>query len=412
MIASGWSRWWSRLGLNRKAGKSGKPETARFPSFPAFLFQVWPRFVLALGLGPPAAAQWLPVTKLLHEPASSENGGEYTLIEYDLDVPGLSALAPAYVFVRYSLDGGAHWSLVPAAQLRGDGHDLVTAGGRRRILWWGSDQLGLTADGVELRISVRALRMVRVPAGQFQAKMIPGGGFDDSRARIETATLPTYHLAKCETTVGMYADYLNEAGRHGRGWNRLMANPERCGIERGANDVYTVAPGRENFPINYVSWYEAQAFLDLCGLRLPTELEWLKALRGGLYLDGDETKRLRNPRPERNYPWGEDSPEAGGLWRCNCDVADRNRGARLAAVGSFHTYNSPYGACDLAGNVAEWTLDAYATSYHNGIDGYRMIRGGSYMDPPAGCDALAGASQLPLKRGSITGFRAVRGEPR
>ena len=45
----------------------------------------------------------------------------------------------------------------------------------------------------------------------------------------------------------------------------------------------------------------------------------------------------------------------------------------------------------------------------NGIDGYRMIRGGSYMDPPAGCDAIAGASQLPVKRGSITGFRGVLG---
>jgi hypothetical protein len=30
------------------------------------------------------------------------------------------------------------------------------------------------------------------------------------------------------------------------------------------------------------------------------------------------------------------------------------------------------------------------------------------MDPPAGCDALAGASQLPMKRGSITGFRGIR----
>ena len=361
---------------------------------------------------PPAAAQWLPIGKVGFDPGTSETNGDFLVIEYELGVPDLSPLSPAYVFVRYSIDGGGHWNLVPAHQLRGDGHDLVTAPGRRRIFWWGSEQLGLTAETADLKIQVRGLRMVRVPGGVFSVKMQPGGGFDDSKAPLESATLPTFHLAKFETTVGMYADYLNEVGKNGRGWNRLMANPERCGIQRAESGAYTVVPGRENHPINYVSWYEAQAFLDWCGLRLPTELEWLKSLRGGLFLDGDETKRVKNPKPERRFPWGDETPEAGGLWRCNCDVAERNRAPQLAAVGSFGKFNSPYGACDLVGNVAEWTLDSYATSYHNGIDGYRMVRGGSYLDPAAGCDALAGASQLPIKRGSITGFRAVRGAPR
>lgn len=356
-----------------------------------------------------APAQWLPIKGVNFAPEPTETAGEFLIIEYELDAPDVSPQFPAYVFLRYSLDGGAHWQLAPAHLLRGDGHDLVTRPGRRTIFWWGSDQLGLSAEGVDLKVSVRALPLVRVPGGAFVAKLQPGGGFDTAKSRIEDATLLTFHLAKFETTVGMYADYLNEVGRNGRGWNRLMANPERCGIQRGEDGRYTVVPGREHHPINYVSWYEAQAFLDWCGLRLPTELEFLKAMRGGLYLDGDDSRRLKNPQPDRKFPWGDDAPDAGGQWRCNCDVADRNRAPQLAAVGSFRKYNSPYGACDLAGNVAEWTLDWYATSYHNGIDGYRMIRGGSYMDPPAGCDAVAGASQLPVKRGSITGFRGVRG---
>jgi sulfatase modifying factor 1 len=383
------------------------------PSLPARLSAPCRRLVALaaafVALAGSVAAQWLPVSGLSFEPAETEQNGQYLAIEYNLEVPDLSPRSPAHVFVRYSTDGGATWRLAPPAQLRGDGQEIVTAGGRRRIFWWGSAQLGLTAEGADLKLQVRALRMVRVPAGAFRANLLPGGGFDDRQARAETATLPTYHLARYETTVGMYADYLNETGRHGRGWNRLMANPERCGLVRGEGDRYTVVPGREDFPINYVSWYEAQAFLAWCGLRLPTELEFVKAVRGGLYLDGDDVKQLRNPKPDRKYPWGDESPEAGGLWRCNCDVADRNREPRLTAVGSFRQFSSPYGAGDLAGNVAEWTLDSYATSYHNGLDGYRMIRGGSYMDPPAGCDAIAGASQLPVKRGSITGFRGARG---
>lgn len=364
---------------------------------------------LSLLLAASAPGQWLPTKALNFAPEPSENGGEFLLIEYDLDAPDVSPQFPAYVFLRYSLDGGANWQLAPRHLLRGDGHDLVTRSGRQTITWWGSDQLGPSAEGTDLKLSVRALRMVRVPGGAFVAKLQPGGGFDTAQARVEEATLSIFHMAKFETTVGMYADFLNEPGRNGRGWNRLMANPERCGITRGEDGRYTVVPGRENHPINYVSWYEAQAFLDWCGLRLPTELEFTKALRGGLYLDGDESRRRKNPQPERRFPWGDDTPDASGQWRCNCDVADRNRAPRLAAVGSFSQFNSPYGICDLAGNVAEWTLDWYATSHHNGIDGYRMIRGGSYMDPPAGCDAIAGASQLPVKRGSITGFRGVRG---
>ena len=94
------------------------------------------------------------------------------------------------------------------------------------------------------------------------------------------------------------------------------------------------------------------------------------------------------------------------MWRCNCDF-DRNGSGKLARVGSYGQFSSPYGACDLVGNVGEWTLDAYATSYHAGLDGYRMIRGGSYMDPAAGCDAIAGASQLPAVRSRIAGFRGL-----
>ena len=61
------------------------------------------------------------------------------------------------------------------------------------------------------------------------------------------------------------------------------------------------------------------AFLRWCGLGLPTEPEWEKALRGGFYLDGDETKARANPLPERNFPWGNEAPGADGVYRCNFD---------------------------------------------------------------------------------------------
>jgi len=62
----------------------------------------------------------------------------------------------------------------------------------------------------------------------------------------------------------------------------------------------------------------------------------------------------------------------------------------------------------MAGNVVEWTLDWYSTSYHTGLDGFRMVRGGSWMAVPAACDAITGATQLPIKESSIMGFRGVK----
>jgi len=367
------------------------------------------RFLSALILAAlaclPASAQWLSINNVTAKLENSEMGGAFLKIEYDLGVKDLSPAEPAYVFARYRESATAGWKLIPQQALRGD-HDIVESTGKKKMLWWGLGSLGLT-NAPQLEVRVRGIRVVRVPGGEFKMKFVPGGGYDESRTQVETATLPTFWMAKYETTIGMYADYLNETGKDGRGWDKHMANAERCGIKRGEGDVYTIAPGREKFPINYVSWYDATAFLDWCGLRLPTEAEWEKTLRGGLYLDGDEAKKVPNPKPERKYPWGDEAPDAGGVWRCNAD-GDADGFAGLAPVGSFDKFNSPYGACDIVGNVAELTLDWYATSFHAGLDGYRMVRGGSFMDPPAGCDAVTGATQLPVKRSSISGFRALR----
>ena len=62
----------------------------------------------------------------------------------------------------------------------------------------------------------------------------------------------------------------------------------------------------------------------------------------------------------------------------------------------------------MAGNVIEWMLDWYSTPYHTGLDGFRMVRGGSWMAVPAACDAITGATQFPIKESSIMGFRGVK----
>ena len=354
-------------------------------------------------------SQWLDISNVSIKKEVTEMAGPEIVIEYDLESTDISEKTPAYVFIRFSQDGGAHWNLLPMDYLRGTGFDIITSAGHKKIFWWGVAELGY--DKLDLmEIKVRGLQLVRIPGGEFIMKSFPGGGKDPSVNVKPKAVLSEFFIAKNETTISMYADYLNEMGDRGFGWNPRMKDSLKCGIVREGIDpdyTYLVKPQKGNYPINYVSWYDAVSFLDWCGLTLPTETMWEKAYVGGIYLDGDDSKLEKNPLPVRKYPWGNEAPDADALYRCNYEGIDDGF-SKTSPVGSFSKYDSPYGVSDLAGNVAEWTLDWYTTTFHVGIDGFRMVRGGSRMDLPFACDAVSGATQFPIKESNIIGFRGVK----
>jgi formylglycine-generating enzyme required for sulfatase activity len=365
--------------------------------------------LVLMALAPSSSfANWLPVTGVNAWSEPTELAGPRLIVEYTLDA-ALTPEQPAYVFVRYRLGPEDTWRLLPAAVVGGNGAGIVTEGGARKIIWWGAgEHTCANVDQVEFR--VRAIAMARVPGGAFTMRSLPGQGRDKSGMHSVPPALPTYYLARYETTTAMYADYLNEIGADGAGYHENMANEKRCGILREADGSYSVAAGRETHPVTYVSWYDATGFLRWCGLRLPTEPEWEKASCGGLFLDGDETKAVPNPNPGRQFPWGDEVPNADGQFRCNYD-GEEDGFPGTAPVGSFAAFHSPYGIADLAGNVNEWTENWYTTSYHAGLDGYRVVRGGSWLDVPAGCDGVTGATTLPIKESSIMGFRGALSAP-
>ena len=189
---------------------------------------------------------------------------------------------------------------------------------------------------------------ILIPAGSFL--------FQDNRQ----LDIPAFNMDSTEVTVWQYQEFLNAVGD-----KTEYDNPNQRVGKRHTNpswDVYAKAAfaGTEfkgvrlnpNFPAVYLDWFDAYAFAKWQNRRLPTEMEWEKAGRG---TDG------------RRYPWG-DKPRAGAA---NL-YSGAQRTAGWSEVGQYSVDSSPYGICDLAGNVSEWT-----SSDDGG--GSPVVRGGNFM---------------------------------
>jgi iron(II)-dependent oxidoreductase len=101
----------------------------------------------------------------------------------------------------------------------------------------------------------------------------------------------------------------------------------------------------ENLPVMHVNWYEAEAYCNWAGRRLPAEAEWEAAAAAEPVRDGRETAA-------RHFPWGDDPPTPA---QANLDWQLPG----LAEVGAFASGDSAFGCRQMLGNVWEWTADSF-----------------------------------------------------
>ena len=163
----------------------------------------------------------------------------------------------------------------------------------------------------------------------------------------------------------------------------LVRTGNECGLifEEGR-----VRPGPEhaNQPVACVTWLAARDYCRARGKRLPLELEWEYAAKGG---EG------------RAFPWGAAMPKHDGV------AFDRGYsiGPHPVDVGISKQDRTPQDVRDLGGNVSEWVSDG------RGAGETATIRGGCWnsTDP---CRLLGSScKRVKAERFSRTvGFRCAR----
>ena len=133
-------------------------------------------------------------------------------------------------------------------------------------------------------------------------------------------------------------------------------------------------------PVVQVIHSDAMAYAQWKGRRLPTEVEWEYASRGGL--DG------------ASYSWGEESPNVGkskgNTWQGRFPYQNINEDGFIGSspVGCFGA--NAFGLYDTTGNVWEWTDTPYSPDRKRsyGKNGYdpqqpgvkvKTLKGGSFL---------------------------------
>lgn len=216
--------------------------------------------------------------------------------------------------------------------------------------------------------------MVYVPAGSCQI------GSDDPVAALDNEgpshqhKLDAYWIDRFPVTCASYRQFMQAGGYQTEawwspaGWQWLQRHPVSQPL------YWDSEPGWNSHPVCGVSWYEAEAYANFAGKRLPTEAEWERAAR------------WCPQAGQLPYPWGKQPPTPQ---RCNAD----HRIGQTTPVEAFECSKSPSGCVDMLGNVWEWTaerFEAYPQFRAYPYAGYSqayfdqkhyVLRGGSWATP-------------------------------
>jgi formylglycine-generating enzyme required for sulfatase activity len=283
--------------------------------------------------------------------------------------------------------------------------------------------------------------------------LVPGGKFwMGERDNMHQNSCKAFWMGKYPVTNAQFYAFVEAGGyhnkkywveaiRHGRwkkgiieSWLGKKSNPKKYG---NPFDL-------PNHPVVGITWYEAIAFTRWLTekwqkekilpkkwmITLPTEAQWEKSARGGeqipehpicesvenmikrhKFIAKNKKLALKNPKPERNYPWGDLHSE-------NLANTKESEISTTSTVGCFSGGASPYGCEELSGNVWEWTRSIDKNYPYQSGDGREDLekigsttliiwRGGSFYNVTNRALCASRRWYLPLNGDGLLGFRVV-----
>ncbi len=198
------------------------------------------------------------------------------------------------------------------------------------------DQIDNDCDGQidEAGVSVSTcpnIDMIYIPSGSFT--MGSDTGLENEKPAQTKSIQQGFYISASEITVAHYQLCVDEGVCEDRSSLEDMNCTFKNEIMMGSEDLY---------PMNCLTWQQARQFAQWLGGDLPSETQWEYV--------------AKNQDSNTLYPWGEQDPMCGLLNYNQCNMEPTG-----ICMNDFS--NTFLGVCDLLGNLSEWVLDEYHTSY-------------------------------------------------
>jgi sulfatase modifying factor 1 len=251
----------------------------------------------------------------------------------------------------------------------------------------------LYINGINLLVLVIAARtaFAQIPVDSVRITLpemvfVEGGTYKMGAAVAGSDEVPVHSVTLNSFWIGRY-----EVTQ--RQWREVMGN----------DALVNYFPGCDSCPVERVSWYSVQEYLDKISastekkFRLPTEAEWEYAARGGRY--------------SGNFKYSGSNDPDEVAWR------DGNSDVKTHPIGRKKP--NELGLYDMSGNVWEWCSDWYSSNYYSlspqddpqgppeGTS--RVMRGGSWFHDSSGLRVTDRDRSNPAFRQGFVGFRICCG---